>query len=98
VLNELPALDPAKVAEEDLLDPNPDSAPVYRVEYSLRAQLFEEPQVERELEREKRDEERKRPKGLAFSQNPNHVVCLLLPIPPLYRGKGRGWSGQGGKP
>jgi hypothetical protein len=45
------ASDPAKVAEEDLLVTNPGSAPAYQVDYSLCAQLFEEPRVERELER-----------------------------------------------
>jgi hypothetical protein len=63
----LPASDPVKVAEEDLLDLNPVSAPTYQVEYSLRVQIFEEPRVEREQERGWGDEA---PKGALFSPKP----------------------------
>jgi hypothetical protein len=75
VLNDPHGLRSTKVAEEDLVDPIPGSAPMYRVEYSLRAHHFEEPQVERELERG--EEERKVPKGFSFFLNPNCVSPLL---------------------
>jgi hypothetical protein len=58
-------------AEVDLLDRNPGGAPVYRVEYSLRAQLFEEPCVgERTIARE---EERIPKGGSPFFQRGNGV-------------------------
>jgi hypothetical protein len=74
----LQASDPAKIAEEDLLDLNPGSAPAYRAEYSLSVQLLKEPRAERELERESGEEEREAPKGLSFFLDPNCVILSPL--------------------
>jgi hypothetical protein len=53
-------------AEVDLLDPGPDNASAYRVEYSLRAQLFEEPRM-RDITRDmERGREEEAPKGISF--------------------------------
>jgi hypothetical protein len=64
----LTASDPAKIAEEDLLDLNPSSAPSYWLENSLLAQLLKEPRADRKLEREGKRRGRL-PRALLFPQS-----------------------------